>query len=251
MSNASSNAGNSPAPHHGAGGLAGGTDAIGDNALLSMHERLQHDKVEPKEGFSIIPIVLIFIGCALTYLKGIDLAQHAGAFKANVYDFNWKPGAEVNAAPDMMKLGARFYADYNCKNCHGPEGAGQPSSFPPLAKSPWLEGDPGRPIRVVLLGMTGTVTVNGNTVQGSMPNVGSTMSDLQIAAVLTYVRASFGNAEPPVTPDDVSQARSALGGRKDPWKPEELLKEFPLGVPAKAPAAAPEAAADVTPAAAK
>ena len=239
MSDASSNAGNPSHPHSGAGGLAGGADAMGDNALLSMHEQLQHKKDEPKEGFSIIPIVLIFIGCVLTYIEGIDLAQHSGAFKSNVYDFNWKPGAEVSAPVDPLKAGARIYADFNCKNCHGPEGAGQVGSYPPLAGSPWLVGDPERVIRVVLLGMSGTVTVNGNTVpNGSMPNVGHGMTDAQIAYVLTYVRHNFGNDEPEVTADQVSQVRSTVGGRNDPWKPEEILHDFPLGVHAAAPAAA-------------
>jgi len=251
MSDHSSNASSS-----GSHSAPGGVDAVGDAALQAMHERLRHQKDEPREGFSILPIIMMFGGAGLTYLNGIDLAQHAGAFRANVFDFNWKPGSEVIAPPDPMKIGARVFKEAQCANCHGPEGAGQPQTYPPLAKSPWLVGDPTRAIKVVLEGMSGVVTVNGNTVNNSMPQVGQTMSPQNITYVLTYVRASFGNdidpVENAVDPALVAKIKNDLG-KRSPWSPDEILKENPLGAPA-APAAAsgtaPAAASGTAPAAA-
>ncbi len=249
MSDASANAGNPATPPHAPGGLAGGVDAMGDNALLALHERLAREKEEPSEGFSLIPIILIFVGCILTYLGGIDLAQHSGAFRGDVFDFEWTPHAETSGPVDMNKLGARVFADANCKNCHGPEGAGQNGAYPPLAGSPWVRGDARRAISVVLVGMNGSITVNGNTVSGgSMPNVGKGLSDTQVAAVLTYVRSNFGNQESPVDPALVGEVRAQLGGRSQPWSPDELLGHYPLGLPDPTAAAAP--AAGTAPAAA-
>ncbi len=256
-----------PAPsgsHHAPGGLAGGTDAMGDDALQAMHARLLHEKEEPREGFSIIPIVLIFVGCVLTYLNGVDLAMHSGEFKWNVYNFDWTPGSGASSGPpDMMKIGARVFKDAQCANCHGPEGAGQQGSYPPLAGSPWPIGDARRPISIVLAGMTGAITVEGNSVpNGNMPAVGQNLSDRDIAAVLTYVRASFGNHAGPVDPALVTQMRSEIGARPQ-FSPEEVLKKYPLGLPSpdeakpagtapaagSAPAAASGTAASAAPAA--
>jgi mono/diheme cytochrome c family protein len=253
MSDKSASPSNPSGPHHAPGGLAGGTDAIGDDALQAMHARLLHEKEEPTEGFSVIPIILIFVGCILTYLNGVDLATHAGAFKWNVYSFNWTPGSEVSGPPDLMKIGARVFKEAQCANCHGPEGAGQPGQYPPLAGSPWPVGDPKRPISIVLIGMNGNITVEGNNVpNGSMPYVGQSMSDLNIAAVLTYVRASFGNHDGPVDPALVSQLRADLG-KRPPFTPQEILKEYPLEAnkpAAPAPAAGTAPAAGSAPAAA-
>jgi mono/diheme cytochrome c family protein len=55
-----------------------------------------------------------------------------------------------------------------------------------------------------------------------MPPVGGSMSDEQIAAVLTYVRRSWGNAAQPVSPSDVQEARGATVGRKRAWTEAEL-----------------------------
>jgi len=246
MSDHSFSASSASGPHPAPGGLAGGVDAIGDDALQAMHARLLREREEPSEGFSIIQIVLIFVGCVLTYLPGIDLATHAGGFQWNVYDFNWKPGSETSAPPDLMKIGARVFKEANCANCHGPEGAGQPGTYPPLAGSPWPVGNPERPIRILLAGMTGNITVNGNAVSnGTMPNVGRTMSDLNVAAVLTYVRASFGNHDGSVDPGLVAQIRSDVGSRGS-YSPEEILAKLPLGVPAPALATGTSPAAGTT-----
>ena len=44
----------------------------------------------------------------------------------------------------------------------------------------------------------------------------------QVAAVLTYVRRSWGNAALPITPDDVREIRGATAGRKKAWTEAEL-----------------------------
>jgi mono/diheme cytochrome c family protein len=69
-------------------------------------------------------------------------------------------------------------------------------------------------IRIVLHGKEGEML---------MPPVGGSMTDDQIAAVLTYVRRSWGNTALPVTPDDVREIRGATAGRKKAWTVAELM----------------------------
>jgi mono/diheme cytochrome c family protein len=55
-----------------------------------------------------------------------------------------------------------------------------------------------------------------------MPPVGGSMTDEQIAAVLTYVRRSWGNSALPITPAAVQEVRGATAGRSRAWTEAEL-----------------------------
>jgi mono/diheme cytochrome c family protein len=50
------------------------------------------------------------------------------------------------------------------------------------------------------------------------------LSDSDIAAVLTYIRTSFGNNASPVTPDQVAAVRSQIGNRTQVLTVQEALK---------------------------
>jgi mono/diheme cytochrome c family protein len=88
--------------------------------------------------------------------------------------------------------GAGVYTT-NCSSCHQTNGAGVPGAFPPLALNPVVNGDPAKLIHIVKYGLSGKVMVNGQAYDGTMPNWGQSLSDAQIASVVTYVRASWGN----------------------------------------------------------
>ncbi len=68
-----------------------------------------------------------------------------------------------------------------------------PGSFPPLANNPVVTGDPNKVIGIVLNGLHGSITVNGQTYNGQMPPWKGTLSNKQIADVITYIRGSLGN----------------------------------------------------------
>ena len=55
-----------------------------------------------------------------------------------------------------------------------------------------------------------------------MPGVGGSMSDDELAAVLTFVRRSWGNGASPVAPAQVAEIRGATLGRRQPWTEAEL-----------------------------
>ena len=128
--------------------------------------------------------------------------------------------------------GGQLYTSY-CSACHGPDGKGATGgAFPPLAGSPWVQGDPERAIKIVLHGLHGPIDVFGRTYNLEMPPQGAAIPDDQIAAILTQVRASWGNASPAVTTEMVKATRAANADRKTAWTAPELLKLHPLPVSA-------------------
>jgi nitrite reductase (NO-forming) len=94
-----------------------------------------------------------------------------------------------------------------CFACHLPDGRGLPGVFPPLAGSDFLMADHDRPIRIVLRGLLGPVTVNGATFNSAMPPLAGTLSEQQIADVLTYVTNEWGNKGAPYTVQDVRRVK--------------------------------------------
>jgi mono/diheme cytochrome c family protein len=129
--------------------------------------------------------------------------------------------------------GGQLYTTY-CSACHGADGKGATGGqFPPLADSPWVQGDPNRAIKIVLHGLNGPVEVAGRTYNLEMPPQGAAIPDDQLAAILTHVRASWDNNSPAVTTEMIQAARAATVGRDKPWTAPEILKLHPL--PAVAP----------------
>jgi mono/diheme cytochrome c family protein len=131
-----------------------------------------------------------------------------------------KAGAFVKASDEQMKRGAAVYAR-TCIACHQPTGLGLPPVFPPLVKAPIVVGNPELPVKFILQGLMGPITVNGMTYNSMMPPVAG-VSDADIADVLTYVRQSFGNQGNPVTADEVKAIRAATAGRTTMWTTAEL-----------------------------
>lgn len=94
-----------------------------------------------------------------------------------------------------------------CMACHQAEGQGIPKAFPPLAKSDYLNADPKRSVGTVLHGLQGKVTVNGETYESIMPQLG--LNDEQVANVLTYVYSQWENNGTEVLPALVKEVRAA------------------------------------------
>lgn len=101
-----------------------------------------------------------------------------------------------------------------------------PNMFPPLAGSDWVNAPkPDRLIRLVLQGYTGPITINGKPFTSVAPLMPpqATLTDQQIADVLTFVRNSWGNKAPAVSPDTVAAIRAAEK-RTAPWVEADILK---------------------------
>lgn len=131
------------------------------------------------------------------------------------------PAADQPAATAAAVSGLQVYGR-TCVTCHQATGQGQPPAFPPLVNSPFVTGDKGRLIRVVLNGITGPIEVNGQRFNGTMPGWKSQLNDAEIAAVLTYVRATFGGGADSVRTEDVREQRAATASRTAPYTASEL-----------------------------
>jgi mono/diheme cytochrome c family protein len=119
------------------------------------------------------------------------------------------------AADDArMKAGAAIYRD-QCSACHQLDGKGVANLFPSLADSSQARSDdPTTPIRIILQGAR-SVTTKGEPTGPGMPSFAWQLTDEQIAAVLTYIRNTWGSAAPAVSAGTVSQWRKDLAKRSE------------------------------------
>jgi mono/diheme cytochrome c family protein len=128
----------------------------------------------------------------------------------------------VRAQDDaQLALGKTTYMTI-CIACHQPTGAGLPMVFPPLTKSPYVNGPAERFAAIILKGNIGAFTVDGKPFNNVMPPQEAMLTDEKIAAVMTFVRANFGNTPAPVTADVVAAARKKFVDRKTSWTQPEL-----------------------------
>lgn len=124
------------------------------------------------------------------------------------------PGqGNVPAPVTDVATGAAIYAD-QCSACHFGNGSGEPRLFPSLADgASVLQNDPASLIRIVLQGVRTVGTAGAPTAPG-MPSFGWKLNDDQVAAVLTYVRNTWGNAAPAASASDVADQRKQLRAGK-------------------------------------
>jgi alcohol dehydrogenase (quinone), cytochrome c subunit len=109
-----------------------------------------------------------------------------------------------------VAVGSQAYLD-NCSACHQEDGTGLASGFPALAGNPVVNtDDPTSLIHVVL---AGDAVVNTHAAPSKliMPPFGASLSDKDIADLLTYVRSSWGNHAPAVSAGLVKTLRGAIG----------------------------------------
>jgi ubiquinol-cytochrome c reductase cytochrome b subunit len=107
------------------------------------------------------------------------------------------------ASVDRSDKGASIYAA-NCSSCHGAAGQGVPGAFPPLAKNSYVTGDPKHVVHTVLYGLSQPIEVNGQKFSGQMPPWKGTLSNADVAAVISYIRSSWGNSASKITEKDVT-----------------------------------------------
>ncbi|WP_026966900.1 PVC-type heme-binding CxxCH protein [Algoriphagus terrigena] len=133
---------------------------------------------------------------------------------------------------ELFVLGKEIYAREGfCSTCHQTDGGGlSASGFPPLRGTPWVTGSPERLIKIVLKGIMGPINVSGKDYPGQVPMTPfeGMLDDSEVAAVLTYVRNSFGNQASPISPELVRQIREEVKAKEGFYSPEELLKVHPM-----------------------
>jgi len=160
---------------------------------------------------------------AVAHLKGENVRKKKEAEVASVLK-----GEDLV----LFKLGKTIYSKEGyCTTCHQSNGEGlSASGFPPLAGTKWVTGNEDRAIKIVLKGLLGQIYVNGKTYPGQVPMTPfeGLLNDKEVAAVLTYVRNSFGNKASVISPEKVKIVRASVANQKDIYNVSKLLLEHPL-----------------------
>ena len=116
------------------------------------------------------------------------------------------------ADPATLRMGEAIYVD-SCAACHRADGAGVVGMFPPMKGDALLHAaDPTGLTRIILTGARAIPTPGAPTPL-AMPAYGAKLSDAQVAAVATYIRATWGNAAAPVSAGQVGKVRRSVGNK--------------------------------------
>ena len=114
----------------------------------------------------------------------------------------------VPSSTASVKRGMTVY-QMRCLACHQADGSGVPNLNPPLIRTAWVKGSKEVLIHQVLKGSKGQVVIDGDHFNNTMPPIPS-LSDEEIADVLTYVRNSFKNKYSSVSLAEVQSARKKI-----------------------------------------
>ena len=140
------------------------------------------------------------INAMSTFLKSIP--QKGEAPETMQFETSAQFGSE------LLQQGKKIYTE-NCAKCHAENGLGKPPAYPPLATNQSIQMQSAvNPIRMVLNGGYPPST-DGNPHPYGMPPFAQALSDTEVAAVVTYIRMSWGTHGTPVSPQQVSNLRSA------------------------------------------
>ena len=136
------------------------------------------------------------------------------------------------AEKELFVMGEEIYnREGFCVTCHQPDGKGlSASQFPPLAGQEWVTGNEKRLIKLTLNGLMGPLNLSGKTYPGQVPMMpfGGMLNDKEVAAVLTFVRNTFGNKAAAITPEMVKKVREQTKDKEGFYTPAELLRQHPM-----------------------
>ena len=140
------------------------------------------------------------VNAMAAYLKSLP-----GNAQQNAATYNDATAKALQSSKPEQPGGTVFLG--HCISCHAADGRGQTPYIPPLAGNPVvLDSDPSSLINLVLNGAEPLV-VKGTPDAYRMPQYRIQLTDDEIASVLTFVRAGWGNGAPPVTAAQVKALR--------------------------------------------
>lgn len=189
-------------------------------------DRLNAEGPEPTAARAGVP-VWIYVALFVVLYWGMVYFDHGGGwFDPQVYA-PYRSVAELQTFQPAtggvnLDRGRAVYENV-CALCHNTDGSGKPNQAPPLAGSDWVVGTPNRMIRIPLAGLSGPLQVKGQQWNLAMPAMGAALPDEDLAAVLSYMRQSWGNKAKEITPEDVKKVRAEVGNRAQPFTAAELM----------------------------
>lgn len=141
------------------------------------------------------------------YLKSLPVREPAGH-----YDMHSRAALQTVQAlktGDVERPGAGIFQSY-CARCHQQDGNGVAQKYPRLAGNPAvIAAQSTSLVRLLVEGGQSPNTEDG-PMPRKMPSFAGKLTDAEMAAVLTFIRNTWGNAAPPVTTRDVSSVRGAI-----------------------------------------
>jgi mono/diheme cytochrome c family protein len=139
------------------------------------------------------------------HLSPSDLRAMAVYLQALAPQADTKPAFEP-ARGEQLALGEAVYGRH-CVDCHGAQGQGSPGAYPALAGNRAVtQAVAANPVLAVLGGGFAPATA-GNPQPYGMPPYRTLLTDAEIAAVVSYLRQSWGNRGGPVLPQHVQRLR--------------------------------------------
>jgi mono/diheme cytochrome c family protein len=184
------------------------------------------EPAEPRAARRAVPVWLLVLLFVLIYWGFVYFDQRSAWGNVEVYA-PYRSLEEVDRyQPPTGGLDPRgkLIFENNCALCHNSDGTGKPNQAPPFVASEWVLGSPNRLIRIPLVGLAGPVMVAGKEYNLTpMAPMGASLPDADLAAVLSYIRQSWGNKAAPITAEQVKAVRAALGNRNQPETAAELI----------------------------
>ncbi len=202
-----------------------------NNQSLDLYVCLTAGKVNEKAFVQIqevldrYPTDTIFMEAALSSLKGKEKEFHyfLRVVREKNSDYpiinylteiisksNLPAPPPYQAGIDTKTKGLKLYRQH-CASCHGEDGVGNKNLAPPIYNSNYIKGDPEKLILTVLHGLKGPITVNGKryALNAVMPGLvdNKTLSDQDIANILSFVRNAFSNEHQDIKAEQVKALR--------------------------------------------
>ena len=186
-----------------------------------------------RQGAVFLPMWIVGLLGVLVYVAFNYVNAHGGNYNQLVYEPFRSTNELSSILPkdpmaQQMIRGSIVYGNV-CSGCHQSHGGGNAGQAPALAGSEWvIAPGPNRVIRIPMSGLMGPIKVNGVEWNLNMPAFAGPgmMSDEDLAAVVTYIRNSWGNKATPVTVEEVQKVRAdVLKNHADQqYTADELLK---------------------------
>lgn len=206
----------------------------GDSAAASREKPFDEGGREPMSLWILgsCAVILLVAGMAFGNANGLfnyNQTVRPGYVRA---DFG---GADAELPPiDALKAyaskGQKIYG--KCIGCHAPDGKGG-GAYPSLAGSSWVVGPTEKLSMIILNGLQGPTSTGKS--YGVMPAQGIGMSDADLAAVMTYIRNSFGNSTGDVVTNEMAaEAIKISESRANPGSPmdeAQLVAEHAEALP--------------------
>jgi mono/diheme cytochrome c family protein len=185
----------------------------------------QRELADPDEGVRPLPWFLtMFLGAMAMwgafYIYSTPSGEESSYGDQRTTASLRPPEVAVNAA---QKADGKQIYGAKCAACHQASGLGIPGVFPPLAGSEWVVGDEKILTLIMLHGVNGEMEVKGTVYKGAMP-AWKSLSDGDLAAVMSYIRSDWGNKSAEIAPDTVATQRDATKSRTEPYQGGQELK---------------------------